>query len=194
MFQSRRLTYRAVEGPEDDDFIYSIKLDTEAATRASPRLHRPPSKEAATGLREYLQKECLLGVLVCLTPTAPDLRPVPIGQMHLTAATPRLEHHRHSEIGIEIVKAYQGQGYGSEAIWWVLNWGFQVAGLHRIEIRALSWNEGAVRLYKRLGFVEEGRARDMFWINGGWGDEVQFAMLEHEWRSSEYGKGQEDSK
>jgi RimJ/RimL family protein N-acetyltransferase len=44
-------------------------------------------------------------------------------------------------------------------------------------------NTGAIKLWKRLGFEQDGRDREALWINGGWHDEVRFSMLEHEWRA-----------
>lgn len=92
-------------------------------------------------------------------------------------------HHRNAGLSIELLNTYQGKGYGSEAIFWALNWAFQIAGLHRISINCFSWNSGAERLYERLGFVREGRKREVFWFDGGWGDLVEFAILEGEWRA-----------
>lgn len=52
----------------------------------------------------------------------------------------------------------------------------------------MSWNEGAVRLYERLGFVHEGRRRDFFWHDGKYHDSVEMSMLEQEWREMYDGK------
>lgn len=57
-----------------------------------------------------------------------------------------------------------------------------MAGLHRIQIIAFSFNDGAMRLYERMGFREEGRQRESMWFNGGWHDTVTYGMLEQEWR------------
>ncbi|KAF2439623.1 acyl-CoA N-acyltransferase, partial [Karstenula rhodostoma CBS 690.94] len=105
----------------------------------------------------------------------------PIGQIHLNRSSPRMSHHRNTEIGIDILPAYQGRGYGSEAIRWVLEYAFLRAGLHKVRIRAFGWNEGACRLYRRLGFVEEGRERESLWHEGRWWDGVEFGMVEGEW-------------
>lgn len=54
--------------------------------------------------------------------------------------------------------------------------------MHRIAIGAFAWNQDALRLYEKLGFVTEARKRDMFWHDGGYQDLVEMSMLEHEWR------------
>ena len=77
------------------------------------------------------------------------------------------------------------QGYGSEAIKWVLGWGFRIAGLHRIGVECFSYNAGARELYEgKLGFEFEGREREVLWHNGGWHDLLSFSMLESEWKKT----------
>jgi RimJ/RimL family protein N-acetyltransferase len=101
----------------------------------------------------------------------------------MTAPEPDEVIHRNTEIGLGLTPAAQGQGYGSEAIEWALDWAFQSAGMHRVAVKAFEYNEGACRLYERLQFKFEGRAREAFWHNGRWWDDVEYGMLEHEWRA-----------
>jgi hypothetical protein len=78
---------------------------------------------------------------------------IPIGDLHLSSpfdSNPQKSHHRTAEIGISIHPDYQNRGYGSEAIQWCLEWAFQRANLHRVEIGAFEWNTGAVRCYERV--------------------------------------------
>ena len=84
-------------------------------------------------------------------------------------------------MGLDIHKDYRNVGYGTEAIEWVLDWGFKIAGLHRIAVSCFEWN-GAQRVYQRLGFMLEGRRREALWYYGGWKDLLEFGMLEEEWR------------
>ncbi|KAF2119322.1 acyl-CoA N-acyltransferase [Lophiotrema nucula] len=111
-----------------------------------------------------------------------------IGQITLKALPAAMAHHRSTEIAIDILPEYQGKGYGSEAITWVLDYAFRRAGLHRVEVRAFAWNEGAVRLYEKLGFAFEGRKREALWHEGKWWDGVEFGMLESEWWDRQRGK------
>ena len=59
----------------------------------------------------------------------------------------------------------------------VLQYGFEVVGLHRIDLRVLAYNERAIACYRRCGFVEEGRERDAALIDGEWHDDVIMAVL-----------------
>ena len=58
-----------------------------------------------------------------------------------------------------------------------------MAGLHRIGLGSYSYNDGAARLYRRLGFEQGGRRRECSWLDGGWHDVSMFSMLEDEWRA-----------
>ena len=117
-----------------------------------------------------------------------------IGQLHLSALPPHMTHHRSTELGIDILPAYQGRGYGSEAIEWALDYAFRRAGLHRVRVRAFGWNDGAIRLYKRLGFVAEGTERSAYWFKGRFWDGLDFGMLEDEWWARERARKEESGK
>lgn len=188
LFRSSRLLYRAVEDtPEDDAFMHSIQADVDAFANSCSTILKPESRKDSTKHRIYVAEKTLIGVIICLQPPRsaanPSATPVPIGSIYLTAPGAGNEHHRSSYISVDIVAAHQRRGYGSEAIEWVLSWGFRMAGLHRIGIECYSWNRGATELYERLGFVFEGRKRECLWYDGGWHDFLSFSMLEGEWRA-----------
>lgn len=75
-------------------------------------------------------------------------------------------HHRNAVIGISTADGYRGKGYGGEAINWALHWAFQHGGLHRVSKGAFSFNHNALRLYRRLGFVDEDREREAIYYRG----------------------------
>lgn len=212
-FKSERLIYRAVrDTPEDEAFVHAIQADAEAQSGAVYGLLRPETVSASNEFRADIAKS-LLGAIICLPaaaaePSKPNndddgdgadsnpttttelykdrqnaLAGTPVGIVCLKQNPPRFAHHRWSEISIDVLAPYQGKGYGAEAIEWALWYGFQMAGLHRIQIQAFSFNQGACRLYRKLGFTEEGRHREMGWFNGEWFDNVMLAMLEGEWRA-----------
>lgn len=93
-----------------------------------------------------------------------------------------MAHHRCSEFGIDIKTEYQAQGYGGEAIDWMLDWAFKNAGLHRVECNVLGWNTRAHKVYRRFGFKEEGRRRECLFKDDKWWDEVHLGILKNEWQ------------
>lgn len=190
-WRSERLLYRAVE-TDDEPFLSSLSNDAEAYINAAPFIPFPQGKASAKGFRELLEK-CLLSAIICLPPPVTDpsaaavaddaaKNPIPIGIITLHAEDAKLSHHRRSEIGINLVQQYRGQGYGTEVIKWVLRFGFRRCNLHRIEISGFEYNAGALKLYERLGFVVEARRREHLWHDGRYWDFVTLGMLEDEWR------------
>ncbi|MCU0483996.1 MAG: GNAT family N-acetyltransferase [Chloroflexi bacterium] len=77
-----------------------------------------------------------------------------------------------------------GRGYGTEATRLMVDHAFGTLGLHRVGLSVFAFNERAIRAYRRVGFVEEGRAREAIWRDGAFWDEIQMSILEHEWRTT----------
>ena len=184
LWTSQRLRYRAIED-DDEAFISTLSADAEAYLQQMPFLPIPAGTKSAKKSREWYEEQ-MMSAIICLPPstssTDPSSKPEPVGVIFLFAQQPRQAHHRNSEIGLGISRAYQGQGYGSEAIKWALDFGFRRAGLHRIGISAFEYNSRAIRLYERLGFVHDSKQRDKYWHDGRFWDEVGLSMLEDEWR------------
>nr|XP_023900359.1 uncharacterized protein LOC112012210 [Quercus suber] len=182
-FASANLLYRAVE-PSDSALFEAIQTDAAGFQNSNARLALPQSKKHAAEYQRHVAEDTLLGVVICLPSAAAAAGPAdatPIGVIHLAGIPPHLQHFRHSEISIDILPAFQGRGYGSEAIRWTLRWAFVTMGLHRVHVRAFEYNEGARRLYEKLGFKQEGRWREFVWFQGRWWDDFSFAILDREW-------------
>ena len=104
-----------------------------------------------------------------------------------TCALMRLDpKNHHSECAIVIgEKDAWGRGYGKEALGLLLRYGFEELNLHRIYLRVFSFNERAIRLYLRLGFVEEGRQREALYRFGQWHDVIMMGLLRREFMALE---------
>ena len=70
-----------------------------------------------------------------------------------------------------------GQGYGSEATRLVLSHAFGAMGLHRVDLRVLAFNDGAIESYRKCGFVVEGRERESCRLDGAWHDDIIMGIL-----------------
>lgn len=55
------------------------------------------------------------------------------------------------ELGIDIMKAYQNQGYGPEAIVAFCNWYSAKFGLHKIKVRIQKENTHSIHIFEKLG-------------------------------------------
>lgn len=72
-------------------------------------------------------------------------------------------------------------GYGSEATRLVLRHGFAFLNLQRISLAVAAFNERAIHVYEKFGFVEEGRQREMLDRDGMRWDLVFMGLLRDEW-------------
>ncbi len=77
----------------------------------------------------------------------------------------------------------RGRGVGGEALSVLLDYAFGELGLYRVYLWVLAYNEPAIRLYRRLGFKEEGRLRAQVWRDGARHDVLVFGLLRDEWRA-----------
>jgi RimJ/RimL family protein N-acetyltransferase len=46
-------------------------------------------------------------------------------------------------------------------------------------------NDASVRLHKKLGFIEEGRRRRQFFLNGRYYDDLLFGLLREEFEAND---------
>ncbi|KRQ87797.1 Spermidine N(1)-acetyltransferase [Caloramator mitchellensis] len=87
----------------------------------------------------------------------------------------RLAHT--GEFGVSVLKEYWGKGIGQELIKYLIDWAKETKIIRKINLRTRSDNERAVRLYKKLGFEEEGLIRRDFMIDGKFYDSLMMGML-----------------
>jgi RimJ/RimL family protein N-acetyltransferase len=88
---------------------------------------------------------------------------------------------RQAEIGFTLARAYQRQGFASEAVIELLDYAFRTLELHRIIAITDSRNDASVALLSRLGMRREGHFLQNVWFKGEWGDEYLYAVLRDEW-------------
>lgn len=88
---------------------------------------------------------------------------------------------RQVEIGFTVAPAWQGQGYGTEAVEGVLGLLFGTLGKHRVFASVDPRNAPSIELLKRVGMRQEAHFRQSLWFKGEWVDDVVFAVLAGEW-------------
>ncbi len=68
---------------------------------------------------------------------------------------------RAAKVGIVIgEKDYWNQGYGTEALQLLLEYGFQILNYHNIMLGVYSYNKRAIKCYEKVGFKVLGRRRE----------------------------------
>lgn len=89
--------------------------------------------------------------------------------------------HRRAEVGFALAPGHWGRRVMSRAVPLVLDFGFRVLELHRIEADADPRNTASLRLLERLGFVREGLLRERYHQLGEVQDAVLLGLLRREW-------------
>lgn len=97
------------------------------------------------------------------------------------------QDQQQAEIGFTLAREFHGQGLAREATACVLDYVFDVLGLHRVVAIADCENESSVNLLNRLGMRREGHFIQNIWFKGKWGDEYLYAILREEWLSKRAG-------
>lgn len=80
--------------------------------------------------------------------------------------------------------ANRGRGYGSDATQTGLAFAFQELNLWRVCLSVFSYNQPAIAMYEKLGFVREGVYREHLERDGRRYDMYLYGLLRHEWRNA----------
>lgn len=90
--------------------------------------------------------------------------------------------HRDGEIGWMLHPAACGHGYAQEAMGAVLQLAFDGLGLHRCIARIDERNAPSIAVAERLGMRREAHLVENLLVRGEWCGEVDYALLDREWR------------
>ena len=101
----------------------------------------------------------------------------------------RSEEHRQGELGFIIHPDHGGRGFATEAAEAMLALGFEDLGLHRIYGSTEARNAPSARLMERLGMRLEAHLIENEFVKGEWQSELDYAILDREWRESRAGAG-----
>jgi RimJ/RimL family protein N-acetyltransferase len=80
-----------------------------------------------------------------------------------TSSLPRLKHA--GELGLSLMKKYWNIGVGKALLKYLIDWAKTDGGLKKINLHVKETNDAGIHLYKKLGFVEEGRICRGLYIN-----------------------------
>src|ERR1700761_80975 len=90
-------------------------------------------------------------------------------------------HSRAAHLGLSLRPAFRGRGLGTDVARVLCRYGFEVRGLHRLQVETLADNEAMLRAATQVGFIREGLRRQAGWVNGEFVDEVILAQLAPDW-------------
>lgn len=85
--------------------------------------------------------------------------------------------------GISIHSRYQGNGYATETMEKLVEFGFNEWGLERIFSGVLEFNKPSQKVWEKLGFEKEAVHRDYTYCNNDFQDLIEYGLLKEEWIS-----------
>ena len=83
-------------------------------------------------------------------------------------------HFHSAEVGYRVAETANGRGIAAEALRQVVNLAFSKHQLQRLEATSRPENAGSIKVLERNGFVQFGKARRSFELQGTWYDLLYF--------------------
>lgn len=94
--------------------------------------------------------------------------------------------NRKALFGIFIAESdFRNKGIGSLASKLTLDFAFNGIGLNRVELEVIETNIGAINMYRKIGFYEEGIKRDAFFYDGKFVNVKTMSILNKDFKISE---------
>ena len=162
----------------DASALFSLLSTEEVSRFISP----PPA--TVEGFERYVgwtQRQRVAGQYVCfaIVPVGTD---APIGLIHIRALSPAFLT---ADWGFALGSEFWGTGVFTEAAELVLEFAFDVLGIHRLEARAALCNGRGNGAMKKLGAEREGVLRHSFVRDGEFLDQVLWSILQDDWRKQQ---------
>ena len=86
-----------------------------------------------------------------------------------------------AEVGFTLARDVHGQGYGTEAVFRLLEYLFVDLNLHCVRANCDPKNIASIRLLQKVGMRHEGCFVESLWLKGEWVSEDWYGMLKREW-------------
>lgn len=158
--------------PEDAEKKHREWLDSEARRMLEAQLDLPPV--SLETFRQNLLDACdFKGDSDVRSFAIDTLDGEFVGWINLFLGDPR---HGRFSLGVSIFREYQRKGYALDAAKLILQYGFNELRCHKCNSACLDVNSGSVAFHRKLGFVEEGCRREVYFMNGKYHDEILFGM------------------
>jgi RimJ/RimL family protein N-acetyltransferase len=96
----------------------------------------------------------------------------------LTCMGGKRQGNRHvTTLGVSVAVGYRGQGIGTALLERAVEWARSSPVVRRVELHVFARNEGARRLYERMGFQVEGCRQRAAFRDGKYLDDYMMALL-----------------
>jgi len=160
--------------PTDGEKFHFNDQDSENA-RLCDELHFPRSEEGTMSWAEHQSKNSSHGDNVFLAMETLD------GTLIGSISTNSCNHRCGTfNYGVSIFREHWRKGYASDAIKTLLRYYFEELGYVKVNAHVYAFNEGSIALHEHLGFIQEGRIRNMIFTKGRHYDEYIYGLTNKE--------------
>jgi ribosomal-protein-alanine N-acetyltransferase len=96
----------------------------------------------------------------------------------------RLSSKKYSkgELHYSLLPSQWGNGFATEAVQAIINFGFNELQLHRITAGTAVDNIASTKVLEKVGMTREGHCRKILPLKSGWADNYEYAILEEDKR------------
>ncbi|MDO4164853.1 MAG: GNAT family N-acetyltransferase [Bacteroides sp.] len=164
-FVSERVSLRAVE-PEDLEVLYTMENDPQ--TWDITNFSVPYSKYI---LRQYIENsQCDMfadrQLRLMIVRREDD---AVVGTIDITDFVPL---HARGEVGIAVMREYQGKGYATDALNLLCDYAFGFLHMKQLTVHITADNAASLRLFASCGFVECGLLKEWWCVGGKYKDVI----------------------
>lgn len=157
---------------EDADAIVAIKQEIVGTTDSLLRLPEEV-QETAEEYRKKIQMRQEGGGLTLIA----EFNDQVIGFLSFYRPSYMRLHHTGS-FGISVKHEFSNKRVGTTLLSYLIEWAKEQEGLEKINLDVFSNNKGAIHLYKKLGFKEEGRQINQIKLkDGSYADIILMALF-----------------
>ena len=140
----------------------------------------PTTVEGFERFISWTQREREAGRYICFA-VVPDGYETAVGLFQVRELDPNFST---AEWGFAIGSAFWGSGLFTKGAELVVNFAFEVIGVHRLEARAAVQNGRGNGALRKLGAVQEGILRKSFLRRGEYMDQALWAIIAEDWKQS----------
>jgi RimJ/RimL family protein N-acetyltransferase len=161
--------------PEDWEEAYPSYFDSEARFLLQEEIELPPVEATAQEQsRQFAGFSPETGRLMF---TIETLDGTAVGGLNLNSIN---ERNGTFSIGIQIWVGYRGRGYGTAAMRILLRYAFLERRLNKFNSGCVEGNVASTRMHEKLGCVQEGVRRQVYYSGGRYLDGILFGLTKDE--------------
>jgi ribosomal-protein-alanine N-acetyltransferase len=162
----------------DAPSLFAMVTTDEVARFISPP---PTTIEGFENFIAWAHEQRLAGAYACFAVTLKGYDDTAIGIFQVRELEPGFAT---AEWGFAIGSAFWGTGVFQASADLVLDFAFEILGVHRLEARAAVRNGRGTAALRKLGAVQEGLLRKSFLRNGEYLDQALYTILSEDWRTT----------